>query len=214
MMLIGGLIASCSLLIVPTASADPAVTQVTCNDGTEVTVHNDDAKPNDTMNDADYKAACKKHEGYTKIGETIVCKDDSQQNVYKDMKDPKDKLDDKDRAEACRGHGGIKPDEISAEGCGGVDTAIIKCDADNSGGIETNGVWALLLMAINILTAGVGIAAVGGIIYGSIMYTTAGDNEGQVKQAKEIIRNVIIGIIAYVAMYALLQFIVPGGIFS
>ena len=98
--------------------------------------------------------------------------------------------------------------------CGGVDTAIIKCNADNSGGIETNGVWALLLMAINILTAGVGIAAVGGIIYGSIMYTTAGDNEGQVKQAKEIIRNVIIGIIAYVAMYALLQFIVPGGVFS
>lgn len=105
-------------------------------------------------------------------------------------------------------------DPSGAKGCGGVDTAIIKCNADNSGGIETNGVWALLLMAINILTAGIGIAAVGGIIYGSIMYTSAGDNDGQVKQAKEIIRNVIVGIILYVAMYALLQFIVPGGVFS
>ena len=107
-----------------------------------------------------------------------------------------------------------KDGAIPTDGCGGVDTAIIKCNADNSGSdIENNGVWALLLMAINILTAGVGIAAVGGIIYGSIMYTTAGDNEGQVKQAKEIIRNVVIGIILYVAMYALLQFIIPGGLF-
>lgn len=98
--------------------------------------------------------------------------------------------------------------------CAGVETAIIKCDADNSGGIETNGVWALLLMAINILTAGIGIAAIGGIVYGSILYTTAGDNESQIKTAKEVIRNVIIGLIAYIGMFALLQFIIPGGVFT
>ncbi|MDB5165238.1 MAG: hypothetical protein JWM00_128 [Candidatus Saccharibacteria bacterium] len=109
--------------------------------------------------------------------------------------------------------GGSEPTP-AASGCAGVDTAIINCNADNSGDLEKNGVWALLLMAINILTAGIGIAAVGGVVYGSIMYTTAGDNEAQVKQAKEIIRNVVIGVMAYIAMYALLQFIVPGGIFS
>lgn len=98
--------------------------------------------------------------------------------------------------------------------CGGAETAIIRCTADNKGGIETNGVWYLLLMTINILTAGIGIAAVGGIIYGSILYTSAGDSESQIKKAKEIIQNVIIGLIAYVAMYALLQFIIPGGVFS
>jgi hypothetical protein len=98
--------------------------------------------------------------------------------------------------------------------CGGVQTSIIECDANNGGGLKDNGVWALLLIAINILTAGIGIAAVGGVVYGSILYTSAGDNEAQVKQAKEIIRNVVIGVIAYIAMYALLQFIIPGGIFS
>ncbi|MGK2896578.1 MAG: hypothetical protein ACSLEY_03200, partial [Candidatus Saccharimonadales bacterium] len=77
--------------------------------------------------------------------------------------------------------------------CGGADTAIIKCNADNSGGITNNAIWALLIMAINILTAGIGIAAVGGIIYGSMLYTTAGDNDGQVKQSKKVIRNVVIG---------------------
>jgi len=195
--------------------ADPAVTQVTCKDGKEVTAHKDDAPPNDILNDADFKKACKSHGGYNVIDETIVCKDDSMQSVYKDLADPKDKLDDKDRKEACKSHGGIKPSDTEAvDGCGGAQTSIIKCDADNSGGLETNGVWALLLMAINILTAGIGIAAIGGVVYGSILYTTAGDNEAQVKQAKETIRNVVIGVVAYVAMFALLQFIIPGGIFS
>jgi len=77
-----------------------------------------------------------------------------------------------------------------------------------------NGVWALLLVAINILTAGVGIAAVGGIVYGSILYTTAGGNADQTKKAIEFIRNVIIGLIAYGLMFAVLNFIIPGGLFA
>ena len=103
---------------------------------------------------------------------------------------------------------------VKGESCAGAPTSIIRCNEDNSGGLETNGVWVLLIMAINILTAGIGIAAVGGIIYGSILYTSAGDNDGQVKQAKEVIRNVVVGVIAYIAMYALLQFVIPGGVFS
>jgi hypothetical protein len=99
--------------------------------------------------------------------------------------------------------------------CGGAETTIITCKEDNTGkNVENNGVWALLIMGIRILTAGVGIAAVGGIVYGSILYTSAGDNDSQVKQAKEVIRNVVIGVIAYIAMYALLEFIIPGGIFA
>ena len=220
--LFAGLIFGFAFLGAPIASADPMSTQVTCNDGKKVTARKDDAVPADILNDADFEEACKRHDGYKKIDETIVCKDGSGQNVYKDLADPKNKLDDKDRKEACNGHGGVKPPEEPEEdpgdgstgSCGGAETSIIKCDADNSGGIENNGVWALLLMAINILTAGIGIAAVGGIVYGSILYTTAGDNESQIKTAKEVIRNVIIGVIAYIAMFALLQFIIPGGVFS
>jgi len=137
--------------------------------------------------------------------------DTATQNMRDACKDGANKGADDRKSEE---DNGATPAETNKGDCAGVDTAIIKCDAKSSDGTDNNGVWALLLMAINILTAGVGIAAVGGIIYGSIMYTTAGDNEGQVKQAKEIIRNVIIGIIAYVAMYALLQFIVPGGVFD
>ncbi|MDB5166994.1 MAG: hypothetical protein JWN26_139 [Candidatus Saccharibacteria bacterium] len=99
-------------------------------------------------------------------------------------------------------------------GCA-VDTAIISCDnVDVSkGGTTNNGVWSLLLTVINILTAGVGIAAVGGIVYGSILYTSAGGNADQTKKAIEFIRNVIIGIVAYALMFAFLNFIIPGGLF-
>ncbi len=100
--------------------------------------------------------------------------------------------------------------------CGGVDTSIIACDAKNSkgGGTEDNGVWALLLIVVNIMTAGVGIIAVAGIVYGAILYTTAEDKADQVKKATDIITNVIIGLILFALMYAGLNFIVPGGVFA
>ena len=99
--------------------------------------------------------------------------------------------------------------------CGNTQTSIIGCTQDNKGGdIQNNGVWGLLLLALNILTAGVGIAAVGGIVYGSILYTTAGDSSEKVKKAIGVIMNVVIGIVAFVAMYAILQFLIPGGIFT
>lgn len=98
--------------------------------------------------------------------------------------------------------------------CGGVETAFIKCDAKNSGDVEDNGVWALLLIAVNILTAGVGIFAVGGIVYGSILYTTAEDKADQVKKATDIITNVVIGLILFALMWSGLNFIVPGGVFQ
>jgi hypothetical protein len=100
-------------------------------------------------------------------------------------------------------------------GCA-VDTEIIKCDNVDvtKGGTENNGVWSLLLTAINILTGLIGIAAVGGIVYGSILYTTAGGSADQTKKAIEFIRNVIIGLIAYAVMFAVLNFIIPGGLFD
>ena len=98
----------------------------------------------------------------------------------------------------------------------GVDTAILQCDNVEVGkpGIENNLIWSLLLTTINILSAGIGLAALGGIVYGSILYTTAAGNAEQVKKALEFIRNVVIGLVAYALMFALLNFIIPGGLFS
>jgi hypothetical protein len=99
--------------------------------------------------------------------------------------------------------------------CGGAKTSIINCSQGSGGAkAEDTGVWGILLLVLNIMTAGVGILAVGGIVYGAILYTTSSQNADQTKQAKDVIRNVVIGIIAYATMYLLLNFLIPGGIFS
>ncbi len=92
--------------------------------------------------------------------------------------------------------------------CGQAKTTVINCSAGTD-----NAIWSLLIIVLNILTGGVGIAAVGGIVYASILYASAADNASQVTKAKDMIRDIVIGIIAYALMYSLLQYLVPGGVF-
>jgi hypothetical protein len=109
----------------------------------------------------------------------------------------------------------VGPTALAATQCGGVDTAIIGCSQDNgSSNVEDNGIWGLLLIALNVMTAGVGVLAVGGIVYGAILYTSAEDKADQVKKATDIITNVIIGLVAFALMWAGLNFLIPGGVFS
>lgn len=102
---------------------------------------------------------------------------------------------------------------LFAANCSGHETAIINCDQSGGEALKDNGVWALLLLAINILTAGIGIVAVGGIVYGSILYTSAKSNPDQVKKAINIIINVVIGLVTYFLAWSFLNYIIPGGLF-
>lgn len=99
------------------------------------------------------------------------------------------------------------------DGCAGADTSIIKCDVSGDSA-QDSGVWYLLVLVLNILTAGVGIAAVGGIVWGALKYASAKENADQVKEAKNIIKNVVIGILLYAGMYLFINFLVPGGLFT
>lgn len=112
----------------------------------------------------------------------------------------------------------VSPAMVSAAGNKGceTDTLIISCNnvKTDEDGIQNTGLWSILLTVINILTAGVGIAAIGGVVYGSVLYTSAGGSSEQVKKAMTVFTNVVIGVVAYVAMYAFLNFIIPGGVFN
>jgi len=94
--------------------------------------------------------------------------------------------------------------------CGDTDTSIINCPH----GKDDNGLWGLLILAINILSTGVGVAAIGGIIWGGFMYLTASDSAEQIRKAKMILWNTTIGLVVYAAMYSLLNYLIPGGLFS
>lgn len=112
----------------------------------------------------------------------------------------------------------LAPVSVLAVGNNGceTDTAIIKCDNVDvdAEGVENTGAWSLLLTVINILTAGVGVVALGGIVYGAILYISAGGSSDQVKKAIGVFTNVAIGVVAYAAMFALLNFLIPGGLFN
>lgn len=98
-----------------------------------------------------------------------------------------------------------------------LDCAILPqsiCGAAKEDTLEKNGIWLLLLLAISILSFGVGVVAVAVVGYAAFLYTTAQDNANQTKQAIDMIRNVVIGIAAYAMMWALLQFLIPGGVFA
>lgn len=94
--------------------------------------------------------------------------------------------------------------------CAGVDTVVVDCSAGSS----NNGLWALLLIALTILAAGVGVVAVGGIVYAAFLYTSAADDQAQVAKAKDMIRNTIIGLVSFAGMYSFLGYIIPGGFLS
>jgi hypothetical protein len=102
--------------------------------------------------------------------------------------------------------------DASAE-CDGVKTAIINCTVpEDTEGIKGSGLWQVLIIAINVLVGIVGVAALAGVIYGAVLYTSAGGNMEQTKKGMQIIGNVAIGVIAFGLMYVGLNFIVPGGV--
>ena len=88
------------------------------------------------------------------------------------------------------------------------------CDASEETSLENSSIWKTITMVLQILTAGIGIVATCALGYFAFLYATAGDNASQTKEAKEKIRNTIVGIVLYGLMYILIEFLVPGGVFS
>jgi hypothetical protein len=71
-------------------------------------------------------------------------------------------------------------------------------------------VIGLLKFVIWVMTAGVGVLAVGGIVWGAILYTSSGQSQENTKKGIEIIKNVVIGLLLYVFMFAIINFLIPG----
>lgn len=105
----------------------------------------------------------------------------------------------------------------SAVKCGGVQTTFnFGCGTADPKAkkVQDNPIFKALLTIINLLAAGVGIAVVGGIIYGSILFTASRDNAAQKQKAISVISNAVIGLVLFIFMYAIVNFLVPGGVFA
>ncbi len=81
------------------------------------------------------------------------------------------------------------------------------CDDGNGSAMR-----ATINLVLQILTYGVGIGGVLGIVISGIQYLTARDNEAQAAKARRRILEVVIGLIVYAVMYVVLNFIlIPSG---
>ena len=96
--------------------------------------------------------------------------------------------------------------------CSILPTDICKSAETKTSEPKDTGIFKLLVWVLRILTAGVGIAAVGAVIYAGILYASAGSGPEQVKQSKKIITDVAIGIIVYALMFLVINWLVPGGV--
>lgn len=93
--------------------------------------------------------------------------------------------------------------------CSDIETSIVDCNT--KGG---NPITGLLLQIVNFLAVGVGIAVVGGIIWGGMVYASSNGDASKVQQAKMIIVNAVVGLLLFFFMYALINYLVPGGLFN
>jgi hypothetical protein len=109
--------------------------------------------------------------------------------------------------------GGDTDEDETSDGCASLEekggTSIIDCKVDGG-----NPIMSILIQVINFLAVGVGIAVVGGIIWGGMMYASSNGDAGKTKQAVTIIVNAVVGLLLFIFMYALINFLVPGGAFN
>lgn len=90
-----------------------------------------------------------------------------------------------------------------------ADAAILTgcAGAENGHG---EGIKCVVLLVVNILSVLVGVVGVIGIVIVGIQYLTAGGNEEQTRKAKRRLFEIVIGLVAYVLIAALLNWLLPG----
>lgn len=78
--------------------------------------------------------------------------------------------------------------------------------------LENNPIIAWLGFIINVVASVVGVGAVAMLVFAGVQYTTAADNASQVEAAKKKIGTVVLGLVAFIFLYAFLNWLIPGGV--
>lgn len=108
--------------------------------------------------------------------------------------------------EASTGGGGSEE-----SGACGVETTILQC---NGGDSNENPIIRTFMEIFDFFAVGIGILVVIGIIIGGIKYVTANGNTSQAEQGITTIVNAVIGLLLFIFMFALVNWLVPGGLFT
>lgn len=95
----------------------------------------------------------------------------------------------------------------------GEDNTPITCDSDD---LSASNCLALsyLISAINITTASVVAVVVGSIIFAGIQYSSSRDDPQAIAKAKHRILQAVIALLIFLFGFGVLQWLIPGGLFS
>lgn len=94
---------------------------------------------------------------------------------------------------------GVTQDELKASG--------------QAQGLNNNPIIVWINFFVNLLTVVIVAGSALMIAIAGIQYTTSRDNSQAVQSAKGKIWNVALGLLAYLFLYAFVQWLIPGGVF-
>jgi hypothetical protein len=119
-------------------------------------------------------------------------------------------------SQSCATHNGIKQVGSASAAAGSqtpdqVSTDNPKCSDGKAAGYDCIKAHYLIPLATT-LSALVAVAVVAGIVIGGIQYSTSAGDPQKVAQAKARISKALIALIVYFFLFAILQFLVPGGL--
>jgi hypothetical protein len=93
---------------------------------------------------------------------------------------------------------------LDAAECKKENTSVLmfNCDKD--------GIFEILDLVVTILTYGVGVLAIGAVVFAGIKYASAGGSEERVRSAKKMIFDTVIGLLCYAVLWTALKWLVLG----
>ncbi len=131
--------------------------------------------------------------------------------IEKSSSEDKDSQSSNNTSNSSSGSGYKAPEHTESTYDGKVETTFFGDITEDGKGC---GVYSVLGFIIDVLTFGIGVAAAIGITVFGVSFLTAGPDAAKATKAKRRIFEIVIGLAVYVTMYAILNFLLPGGKFS
>ncbi len=89
----------------------------------------------------------------------------------------------------------------------------IGCLGNSYDGEALNPVLDMLFALLRFVSAGVGLVVIGSIIWAGIQYSTSRGNPQSTEASIKRVTNAVIALLLYIFSFAILNFLVPGGLF-
>ena len=105
------------------------------------------------------------------------------------------------------------PATVYAFSCGGKNYKQVQTSINFGCKGIGNPVNDIVFAVLRFLSVGVGFIIVGSLMYAGIQYIFSRDDPSAVSAAKTRIQHTIIALLMYIFAYAILNFILPGGLF-